>query len=106
MSQKDEEKKKKKKQSILENDSYVDALLETADAIYSVNITRDLLEQSFLKKGYLMIFPSEQQPPYGRYISIFLKIFMTLRENCARSISQREAFALHRSCTLVRHLKI
>ena len=39
------------KQSILENDSYVDALLETADAIYSVNITRDLLEQSFLKKG-------------------------------------------------------
>ena len=31
------------KQSILENDSYVDALLEPADAIYTVNLTNDIL---------------------------------------------------------------
>lgn len=38
------------KQSILENDSYVDALLSTADAIYSVNLTQDILERRFLKE--------------------------------------------------------
>lgn len=38
------------KQSILENDSYVDALLQTADAVYCVNLTDDRLEQNFLKK--------------------------------------------------------
>ena len=38
------------KQSVLENDSYVDALLQTADSIYSVNLTEDRLEQKFLKK--------------------------------------------------------
>ena len=38
------------KQSVLENDSYVDALLQTADSIYSVNLTEDRLEQNFLKK--------------------------------------------------------
>ena len=37
------------KQSILENDSYVDALLETADAIYSVNLTSNTLERHFFK---------------------------------------------------------
>lgn len=37
------------KQSILENDSYVDALLETADAIYSVNLTSNTLEHRFFK---------------------------------------------------------
>ena len=38
------------KQSVLENDSYVDALLQTADAVYSVNLTEDRLEKNFLKK--------------------------------------------------------
>lgn len=38
------------KQSILENDSYVDALLETADTIYAVNLTHDRMEQDFQKK--------------------------------------------------------
>ena len=38
------------KQSVLENDSYVDALLQTADAIYSVNLSEDRLEQNFLNK--------------------------------------------------------
>ena len=34
------------KQSILENDSYVDALLEPADAIYTVNLTNDIWKES------------------------------------------------------------
>lgn len=44
------------KQSILENDSYVDALLEPADVIYTVNLTNDILERIILlgkrKSGY------------------------------------------------------
>ena len=32
------------KQSILENGKYVDALLETAEAVYTVNLTEDTLE--------------------------------------------------------------
>ena len=36
------------KQSILENDSYVDALLEQADVIYTVNLTNDILERIIL----------------------------------------------------------
>ena len=47
------------KQSILENDSYVDALLEQADVIYTVNLTNDILERIILlgkrkkrKSGY------------------------------------------------------
>ena len=36
------------KQSILENDSYVDALLEPADVIYTVNLTNDILERIIL----------------------------------------------------------
>lgn len=34
------------KQSILENDSYVDALLELSDMIYTVNLSKDILEQN------------------------------------------------------------
>lgn len=44
------------KQSILENDSYVDALLEPSDVIYTVNLTNDILERIILlgkrKSGY------------------------------------------------------
>ena len=39
------------KQSILENDSYVDALLDMADTIYTVNLTNDILEKSIVLKG-------------------------------------------------------
>ena len=39
------------KQSILENDSYVDALLELSDAIYTVNLTKDILEKSITLNG-------------------------------------------------------
>ena len=39
------------KQSILENDSYVDALLELSDAIYTVDLTKDILEKSITLNG-------------------------------------------------------
>lgn len=39
------------KQSILENDSYVDALLELSDAIYTVNLTKDILDKSITLNG-------------------------------------------------------
>ena len=39
------------KQSILENDSYVDALLDLSDMIYTVNLTKDILEKSVVLNG-------------------------------------------------------
>lgn len=39
------------KQSILENDSYVDALLDMAGTIYTVNLTRDTLERNISPAG-------------------------------------------------------
>lgn len=39
------------KQSILENDSYVDALLELSDVIYTVNLTKDILEKNIVLNG-------------------------------------------------------
>lgn len=39
------------KQSILENDSYVDALLELSDVIYTVNLTKDALERRIVLNG-------------------------------------------------------
>ncbi len=39
------------KQSILENDSYVDAMLELSDMIYTVNLTKDILEQNITLQG-------------------------------------------------------
>lgn len=39
------------KQSILENDSYVDALLELSDVIYTVNLTKDVLERRIVLNG-------------------------------------------------------
>lgn len=39
------------KQSILENDSYVDAMLEFSDTIYTVNLTKDLLEKNIVLSG-------------------------------------------------------
>ena len=38
------------KQSILENSNYVEALMETAEAIYMVNLTQDTLEKIFYYK--------------------------------------------------------
>ncbi len=39
------------KQSILENDSYVDALLDMAGTIYTVNLTKGILERNIVPKG-------------------------------------------------------
>lgn len=39
------------KQSILENDSHVDALLELSDVIYTVNLTKDVLERRIVLNG-------------------------------------------------------
>lgn len=39
------------KQSILENDSYVDAMLELSDAIYTVDLTKDVLEKYVVLNG-------------------------------------------------------
>lgn len=39
------------KQSILENDNYVDAMLETAEAVYTVNLTEDRMEKVFYQDG-------------------------------------------------------
>lgn len=39
------------KQSIIENSSYVDALLDAAQAVYSVDLTNDRLEKSFYRTG-------------------------------------------------------
>ena len=36
------------KQSIIENSHYAEALLETAEAVFAVDLTNDSLEQSFL----------------------------------------------------------
>ncbi len=39
------------KQSIMENDSYVDALLELSDVIYTVNLTRRYSGEKYYSKG-------------------------------------------------------
>ena len=39
------------KRSILENDSYVDAMLGMADMIYTVNLTKDILERNIALEG-------------------------------------------------------
>ena len=62
------------KQSILENDSYVDALLEPADAIYTVNLTNDILERIILlgkrkKESLNMLFDYPLPGSYRDYCS-------------------------------------
>ena len=57
------------KQSILENDSYVDAMLETADAVYSVNLTDDLVERDFRRERGADTFIEDLKAPcpYSEY---------------------------------------
>lgn len=68
------------KQSILENSNYIEALLETAEALYTVNLTQDRLEQIFhhrKKSVYLTFrenFHVRMMDIAGRYGSILLKI--------------------------------
>ena len=56
------------RQSIVENGNYVDALLETAEAGYMVNLTEGRMEQAFYQKG-IMEFLKELELPcsYNEY---------------------------------------
>ena len=67
------------KQSILENDSYVDALLEQADVIYTVNLTNDILERIILlgkrkKESLDMLFDCPLPGSYRDYCSEYKRI--------------------------------
>lgn len=67
------------KQSILENDSYVDALLEQADVIYTVNLTNDILERIILlgkrkKESLDMLFDYPLPGSYRDYCSEYKRI--------------------------------
>ena len=58
------------KQSILENSNYIEALLETADALYTVNLTQDRLEQIFhhrKKEERIFDFQGELPCSYDGY---------------------------------------
>ena len=67
------------KQSILENDSYVDALLEPADVIYTVNLTNDILERIILlgkrkKESLDMLFDYPLPGSYKDYCGEYKRI--------------------------------
>ena len=58
------------KQSILENSNYIEALLETAEALYTVNLTQDRLEQIFhhrKKEERIFDFQGELPCSYDEY---------------------------------------
>ena len=67
------------KQSILENDSYVDAMLELSDAVYTVNLTKDILERYIVlndqKNGENKAFTADCDLPcpYGEYCCEYMK---------------------------------
>ena len=60
------------KQSILENGNYVDALLETAEAVYTVDLTNDRLEKTFYQDKTKEDFRIEQELPcsYNEYAAL------------------------------------
>lgn len=56
------------RQSIVENSNYADALLETAEAGYMVNLTEDRMEQVFYQKGILEFLNELELPcSYNEY---------------------------------------
>lgn len=56
------------KQSILENSNYVDALMETAEAVYTVDLTNDCLENAFYHvKRESIIIDREMPCSYDAY---------------------------------------
>lgn len=56
------------RQSIVENGNYVDALLETAEAGYMVNLTNDRMEQAFYQKGIMGFLKDLELPcSYNEY---------------------------------------
>ena len=63
----------------MENDSYVDALLEQADVIYTVNLTNDILERIILlgkrkKESLDMLFDYPLPGSYRDYCSEYKRI--------------------------------
>ncbi len=66
------------KQSILENSSFVDALLELSDTIYTVNLTKDVLEKSVVlnaKDEEDALFMDYPLPcAYSDYCSEYIKM--------------------------------
>lgn len=56
------------KQSILENSNYVDALMETAEAVYTVDLTNDCLENAFYHvKRESIVIDREMPCSYDAY---------------------------------------
>ena len=56
------------KQSILENENYVDALMDEAEAVYTVDLTHDRLEKIFFPSGSNRFRISQQAPcSYNEY---------------------------------------
>ncbi len=56
------------KQSILENGNYVDALMDEAEAVYTVDLTHDRLEKIFFPSGSSRFRISQQAPcSYNEY---------------------------------------
>ena len=56
------------KQSILENGNYVDALMETAEAVYTVDLTNDRLEHAFYHVSHNNFVIDQEMPcSYDRY---------------------------------------
>ena len=56
------------KQSILENGNYVDALMDAAEAVYTVDLTHDRLEKIFFPSGSNRFRISQQAPcSYNEY---------------------------------------
>ena len=68
------------KQSILENSNYVDALLETATTVYSVNITEDRVEQNFIRR--------EEKSPQVSLGELGLELPCSYNEYCRRRSEQ------------------
>ena len=68
------------KQSILENSNYVDALLETATTVYSVNITEDRVEQNFIRR--------EEKSPQVSLGELGLELPCSYDEYCRRRTDQ------------------
>lgn len=68
------------KQSVLENSNYVDALLETATTVYSVNITEDRLERNFIRK--------EEKSPQVSLSELGLELPCSYDEYCRRRSDQ------------------
>ena len=68
------------KQSILENENYVDALLETATTVYSVNITDDRVEQNIMRK--------EEESPQVSLSQLGLELPCSYDEYCRRRVEQ------------------